>query len=146
MYDRGKTDHQTDGSTESKATHTEVLPNKQKRRRFTVAYKLRILEQAEACTDPGQVGALLRRERLYSSHLANWRKLRREGRLMDTSAKKRGPKPLPPEVKQEMELLRKQNQQLRQRLVKAETIIDIQKKVSILLEMTETTGNPRENS
>ena len=64
-----------------------------KRRQFTAEYRLRILEEADRCTQPGEVGRLLRREGLYSSHLTAWRKARRKGSLRELAAKKRGAKP-----------------------------------------------------
>ncbi len=69
---------------------------KPKRRRFTAAYRLRVVEEADRCTAPGEVGRLLRREGLYSSHLATWRKARRDGALHGLSSKKRGAKPRNP--------------------------------------------------
>ena len=66
---------------------------KPKRRQFTAQYRLRILEAAERCTQPGEVGRLLRREGLYSSHLTAWRKARRKGSLRELASKKRGAKP-----------------------------------------------------
>ena len=66
---------------------------KPKRRQFTAEYRLRILEEAERCTQPGEVGRLLRREGLYSSHLTAWRKARRKGSLRELAPKKRGAKP-----------------------------------------------------
>ena len=66
---------------------------KPKRRQFTAEYRLRILEEADRCTQPGEVGRLLRREGLYSSHLKAWRKARRKGSLRELAAKKRGAKP-----------------------------------------------------
>ena len=66
---------------------------KPKRRKFTAQYRLRILEEAESCTQPGEVGRLLRRERLYSSHLTEWRRARREGSLQGLTPSKRGRKP-----------------------------------------------------
>ena len=66
---------------------------KPKRRQFTAEYRLRVLEEADRCTQPGEVGRLLRREGLYSSHLTAWRKARRKGSLRELAAKKRGAKP-----------------------------------------------------
>ena len=66
---------------------------KPKRRQFTAEYRLRILEEAERCTQPGEVGRLLRREGLYSSHLTTWRRARRTGSLRELASKKRGAKP-----------------------------------------------------
>lgn len=110
------------------------VPEKPVRRRFTAEYKLRILEQAEACSEPGQVGRLLRHEGLYSSHLSAWRKQRREGSLRGLSARKRGRKPRPknPLAKRVAELER-EAKTLQERLRQAEVIIDVQKKVSQIL-------------
>jgi transposase-like protein len=105
------------------------------RRRFTADYKLRIIEEADRCSSPGQVGALLRREGLYSSHLVTWRRQRKEGSLKALAPRKRGPKEiLPSPLTCEVEKLRRENKQLRERLSQAETIIEVQKKVSLLLQ------------
>jgi transposase len=69
----------------------EVMP-KAKRRKFSAEYKLRSLDESDNCTEPGQIGALLRRERLYSSHLSTWRRQREQGLLEALSSKKRGRK------------------------------------------------------
>jgi len=104
------------------------------RRRFTAAYKLRILEEADRCSQPGQIGALLRREGLYSSHLVVWRRQRREGTLSALATAKRGPKPEPRNLlASENEKLRRENERLLKRLKQAETIIEFQKKVSEIL-------------
>ena len=71
------------------------VPAKAQRRRFTAEYRLRILKQADACKRPGELGALLRREGLYSSHLANWRRQREQGALRDMRGRRRGPTPRP---------------------------------------------------
>jgi transposase-like protein len=76
------------------AREVEVVA-KAERRRFTAEYKLRVLREADACSKPGEVGALLRREGLYSSHLSNWRLARERGELAGLSSKKRGPKTKP---------------------------------------------------
>jgi len=107
---------------------------KPKRRRFTAAYRLRIVEEAELCGAPGEVGRLLRREGLYSSHLATWRKARREGALRGLSSKKRGAKPkatnpLEPQVRE----LEAKVARLEKELHKAHTILDVQGKVAGLL-------------
>jgi len=110
---------------------TEV-PAKAQRRSFTASYKLDILGQADRCSEPGEIGALLRREGLYSSHLAAWRDAREKGALSALS-KKRGRTPKEsPEVK-EVRRLRKENARLREKLRRAETVIDVQKKVSEIL-------------
>jgi len=97
------------------------------RRRFTTAYKLEILRKADACTRPGQLGALLRKEGLYSSLLVTWRRQREEG----LTPKKRGrkTKPVDPQLKK----LEQENRRLERRLQRAETIIAFQKKVAELL-------------
>lgn len=102
----------------------EVVP-KAERRRFTAEYKLRILAEADACTKPGAIGALLRREGLYRSHLDKWRTLGRERSLQALAAQKRGPKPDPQTA--EIARLRRENERLQQRLQRAETIIEVQK-------------------
>ena len=107
------------------------VPEKAKRRRFSAEYKLAVLGEADACTEPGQIGALLRRERLYSSHLVDWRRQRETGALQ-ALARKRGPKPADP-ARVEVDRLRRENERLRGRLVQAERIIEIQGKVSELL-------------
>ena len=102
-----------------------------KRRRFTAEYKLRVLRKADACKGDGDLGALLRREGLYSSHLTVWRRQRDEIAKAGLKARKRGPKAkvVDPRVKRlEREIVR-----LRRRLEEAETIIDFQKKLSKLL-------------
>ena len=111
----------------------EVL-EKPKRRRFTATEKLRVLERADACTVDGEIGALLRSEGLYSSHLSNWRRQRDSGALAGLAPNKRGPKPNPTneQIQRNVELER-ENQRLRERLAQAETIIEVQKKVSSLL-------------
>ena len=101
------------------------------RRRFTAEYKLRMLRQADACTGIGELGALLRREGLYSSHLTTWRRQREEGSLAALSPKKRGrpAAPASPLARRVAELER-ENARLTQRLQQAETIITVQKKLS----------------
>ncbi len=122
----------------SKNANPEV-PEKASRRRFDATYRLKIVEEADRCTEPGQIGELLRREGLYSSQLATWRKLRDEGALGGLHGKKRGRKPRRKDLRdQELERLRKENGQLQKRLRQAETIIDVQKKVSEILGMSLT--------
>lgn len=103
------------------------------RRKFTAEYKLRILREADACA-PGELGALLRREGLYSSHLTKWRQQREQGQLEALAPKKRGRKAQEPNpLEQRVKELERENQRLRNRLQQAETIIEVQKKVSTLL-------------
>ncbi len=106
----------------------EVEPKAQ-RRRFTVAYKLEIVKQAEECRSSADIGALLRREGLYGSHLSKWRKLRDEGGLVESAPRQRGRKPDPatPLYHRAKELER-ENERLRRKLKQAETVIEIQKK------------------
>ncbi len=110
------------------------VPEKAARRRFTVEYKLQILRQADVCSDVGGVGALLRREGLYSSHLTTWRRQRDAGILSGLRPKPRGRKanPIHP-LEVENEQLRKENSRLQKRLKQAELIIEVQKKISQML-------------
>jgi transposase-like protein len=112
------------------------------RRRFDAAYKLRIIEEADRCTQPGQLGELLRREGLYSSHLANWRRLREQGSLQSLEPKKRGRRAKRKDsTTQELDRLRRENQRLADRLRQAETIIEVQKKVSEIMGLPLTDQN-----
>ena len=120
----------------------EVVP-KAKRRMFSAKYKLRILEEADSCIEAGQVGALLRREGLYSSHLTTWRRQRDEGVLKGLSPQKRGRK-RKDELEREVVRLQRENERLRASLEQAETIIEVQKKLSRLLGLaTEENGAGR---
>jgi len=101
------------------------------RRRFTAEYKVRILREAERCTQPGQLGALLRREGLYASHLNTWRQQREAGILAGLTPKRRGPKPPPDDpLLAENRRLRWENEGLTVKLRQLETIIEVQKKLS----------------
>ena len=101
------------------------------RRRFTAEYRLRILAQADACKKRGDVGALLRREGLYSSLLTKWRRQRETGALREMRGRRRGPTPraVDPRVQQ----LETENRRLQRKLQRAETIITLQKKVAEIL-------------
>ncbi len=103
---------------------------KAERRRFNTAYKLSILEQADRCKNPGEIGALLRREGLYGSHLSKWRKLRAAGEL----GKKRG-RPVDPdtELRHQLQRTQKDNERLRRKLRQAEILLEVQKKASEIL-------------
>lgn len=107
------------------------VSEKAKRRRFTAEYKAKILREAERCKSPGQVGALLRREGLYSSLLSEWRRQRDQVAKVALKAIRRGPKPrvVDPRIRQ----LEREKARLERRLAQAEAIIDIQKKVSEIL-------------
>jgi len=129
---------QEHGSSKPDTPDPEVVPQA-KRRRFTVEYKLRILEEADRCTEPGQISALLRREGLYASHLSNWRKTRDRWRLEAFRAQKRGRKPKDP-AEAELAKLRRENERLRAQLEQAEIIINVQKKLSRLLGLISPEG------
>lgn len=107
------------------------VSEKAKRRRFTAEYKAKILREAERCKAPGQIGALLRREGLYSSLLSEWRRQRDQAAKAALKAIRRGPKPrvVDPRIHQ----LEREKARLERRLAQAEAIIDIQKKVSEIL-------------
>jgi transposase len=117
---------------------------KPERRKFSAEYKRRILEEADACTEAGQIGALLRREGLYSSNLVHWRRQRTEGALKALSPKKRGPKPDP--LADENAALRRRVERLEAELKRAETIIEVQKKLSDLLGLSDPSGQKNEES
>jgi transposase len=110
------------------------VPQRPVRRSFLADYKLQILRQADACTQRGQVGQLLRREGLYSSHLTTWRAQRQQGTLDALAPKKRGRKTRANDpALEKSRCLERENKQLRERLRQAEVIIDIQKKVAEIL-------------
>src|SRR5438093_12324973 len=122
------------------AGETEVVA-KARRRRFTAEYKRRILREADRCTHPGEIGALLRREGLYSSHLTTCRAARDRGELAGLAPKPRGPKATPPDprdkkiAEQEREIVR-----WKQRAERAEALVELPKKVAALL------GSPLESA
>ncbi len=118
------------GQLEAEVPDPEVVP-RAKRRQFSAKYKLRILTEADQCTQRGEIGALLRREGLYSSHLTTWRRQRDRGQLAGLTPKKRGRKPDPQAA--ELARLQRENEQLKARLEQAETIIEVQKKLSQML-------------
>jgi transposase len=111
-----------------------------KRRQFTAAYKARIVEEAQRCTEQGQIGELLRREGLYSSALTQWRRQYQNGALQGLKDDKRGRKRTRDARDQELERLQRENERLSKKLSQAELIIDIQKKVAAML------GNPIETT
>ena len=121
----------------------EVAP-RAKRRRFSAEYKLRILAEVDAGTERGAIGALLRREGLYSSHLDKWRKQRDRGALAGLRGQKRGRKPDAQAA--EIARLQRENEQLRSRLEQAEQIIDVQKKLAELLGTMSAETASRETS
>lgn len=114
-----------------------------KRRSFTAEYKLRILAEADAA-NPGAIGALLRRQGLYSSHLVTWRRERQAGILKGLTPHKRGPKSKRNLQDEEIQNLRRQIQRLTEELRKAEIVIDVQKKVGALLGWPLPKADPEE--
>ena len=111
-----------------------AVPERPVRRSFPREYKLCILREADRCTRPGQLGALLRREGLYSSHLTTWRQQREEGTLAGLTPKRRGRKANPDApLIAENERLKRETQRLAAKLRQAETIIEVQKKLSEIL-------------
>ena len=109
----------------------QVLARAQ-RRRFTAKFKLEVLREADRCTEPGSIGALLRRHGLYSSLLTTWRRERDQGALQQLE-RKRGRKSTRNPLDERVAQLEKENRKLQRRLHQAETIIDIQKKVAEIL-------------
>src|SRR6266446_1991293 len=107
------------------------VPERAKRRQFSAEYKLRIVREADACKGSGEIGALLRREGLYSSHLVLWRRQREEAAQAQLKARKRGPKAKvqDPRVKQ----LERENARLQRQLKRVELLLDIQKKAGEIL-------------
>lgn len=132
----GERSERTGTGRELRPANPEVL-ERAMRRRFSAEYKLRILKLADSCTEPGSLGALLRREGLYASNLKTWRRQRDEGTLEALSPKKRGRKAIERNpLALEVERLRRENEKLSNRLKQAELIIDVQKKVSQMLGIT----------
>ena len=131
-----QTTHTMNG--ERKMPDPEVS-TKAKRRSFTAQYKRRILEEADRCTKPGEIGAMLRREGLYSSNLSKWRREREAAELAGLAPKKRGRKP--DKEAAELAKLRRENERLRKQLDQAELIIAAQKKLARLLETLNEDGD-----
>ena len=125
----------SNGSEPAGQPEPEVVP-KAVRRSFSTAYKLRIVEEADQCTERGQIGALLRLESLYSSQLATWRRLRDEGGLQALAPKTRGRKASQDAREVEIAALRRENERLHKQLQQAELIIGAQKKLAAALEQT----------
>ncbi len=116
-------------STDQKVDKNPEVVEKARRRRFTAEYKYGIATEAEACNEPGELGALLRREGLYSSIVQSWRRQLRESSL--SSSKKSTRKESP---SQEIARLKRENERLAEKLRQAELIIDVQKKVSEMIQ------------
>src|SRR3954470_21806751 len=133
------TEIEPNGAEPRSAVPDPELVERARRRRFTAEYKLQILKQAEACTRPGEIGALLRREGLYTSHLTAWRKQRDTGALAGLD-RARGRKPADPRDA-ENAALRRRLERAEAELEKARKVIEIQGNVSALLEqMLDTEG------
>lgn len=131
--------------TDAQRPDPEVVPVA-KRRAFSKAEKLRILAAADACLAPGDIGALLRREGIYSSHLATWRKRRQLAGESSALERKRGPKADPASAQaRRVRELENEVERLRAKLVKADLIIDVQKKLSTLLGLStaDTPSGPK---
>ena len=133
---------EANGGANNRAADRPV-PNPQvsarpQRRRFTAAYKARIVEEAQRCTEPGEIGALLRREGLYSSALTQWRRQYQAGALKGLRDDKRGRKRTRDARDDELQRLQRDNERLNEKLRQAKLIIEIQKKVAAML------GNPIE--
>lgn len=128
----------------ARRTSREVCA-KATRRTFSAAYKLAILAEVDACSAPGEVGAILRREGLYASHLGAWRRARKQGQLDGLSPRKRGPKPNPDvQAAKEIDRLKRQTAALAEKLRKANIIIDAQKKFLQLLDDLEPQEEPQQ--
>jgi transposase-like protein len=124
----------TESIGEERTTPSSEVLEKPVRRRFTVEYKARIVAEADACTQPGMLGELLRRESLYSSHLSTWRRQRDAGALAGLTPKRRGRKAKPKNpLSDEVGRLERENRRLKEQLRQAELIIGVQKKVSEML-------------
>ncbi len=132
MEENGTAPGSGEGKRSAAAPVDPEVADKPSRRRFSPAYKLRILEEVDGCTEPGEVGRILRREGLYSSSLATWRKAARNGSLTALS-KKRGRKPERNPLDEKVRKLERQNARLENELRKAHLIIDVQGKVAGLL-------------
>jgi len=139
MNDEG-TPPPMEGKRSAAAPPDPEVVEKPIRRRFTAAYKQRIVAEADGCREPGEVGRLLRREGLYSSHLTAWRKAAREGSLRGLS-QKRGPKPGPSNpLEPKLRKLERENRRLEDELRRAHLIIDVQGKVAGLLGLSPEDG------
>lgn len=127
--------------TDRAAPDPEVV-ERARRRTFTAEYRMRIVREAEACREKGQIGALLRREGLYSSHLTEWRKQRDQAGLA-ALGRSRGRKPKYTSAEREAAQLRRDNDKLRKDLAAARMVIDVQKNVSALLGIALESAEPR---
>lgn len=132
--ERSEPELTTEGNDGGRAAPDPEVVQHAVRRRFTASYKQRILAEVGAAADSGAVGRILRREGLYSSHLAHWRKAREKAERTALEPKKRGPKASPKNPLQaEYAKLKRENVRLNKKLSRAELIIDFQKKVAEIL-------------
>ena len=131
-----------DARVEMAVTPEDVqVAAKPQRRSFTAEYKRRLLKEADACTTPGAVGALLRREGLYSSHLVEWRRARARGELAALTPKKRGRKPIPVDPRdRKIAELERQLAHMTGRAERAEALVEAQKNLAALLGRPGTTA------
>lgn len=129
MFQNQTIESKLKGPAKAEIADPEVVAGP-KRRQFTIAEKLRILDEVDRC-EAGQIGAVLRREGLYSSHLSQWQRQRAAGQLQGLTAQKRGRKADAQTV--ELSRIRRENERLKVRLAQAETIIEVQKKLCQLL-------------
>ena len=125
------------GQIKASVPDTEVVMVIANRRRFSQSYKVKILAEADTCTTSGEIGSLLRREGLYSSHLTRWRQARERGEFERGSEPKRGRTADPQTT--EIVRLKQENERLKQALAQVQLVVDIQKKVSQLLGLQQTT-------
>src|SRR5512145_84954 len=110
------------------------VAEKAARRQFSAEYKRKILKEADACTREGEIGALLRREGLYSSHLSVWRAARERGEIAGLAPRRRGPKVAPPDPRdRKIVELERETRRWKSRAERAEALVDLQKKVSMIL-------------
>ena len=121
-------------NADKKVSENPEVTEKASRRRFTAGYKRRISLEAERCTQPGEIGALLRREGLYSSVVQRWRRQLREESLSSSEKSNGVPSSPQPSAAKENASLKRENERLRERLRQAELIIDVQKKVSEMMQ------------
>ena len=141
--ERSEGDRSTTSGNTTAHPDPEVVAQAQ-RRHFTVEYKQRVLAETDQAKGSGGIGAILRREGLYSSLLATWRREREAGVRQALSPQKRGPKSKRDPIAEENQQLRRETQRLTEELRKAEIVIDIQKKVATLLGRPLATVDPEE--
>lgn len=146
--DLARKEKEEEGQVCAKSIHTvpdSEVAERPVRRQFSTAYKLRILEEADGCIKPGELGALLRREGLYYSSLRRWRKQRMEGTLAGLKPRKRGRRGNDAKA-MEIKRLERENAELRRELKRARTVIEVQKKLSDVLGITLPKADPEEKS